>query len=201
MESFFKIKDKETFFKIRRLDRYMTGHKGFIAGGVFKNIFNDEKFRDVDIFFKSQEDFNEADKFYSEDKENWSFVYENANAKCFKNKLTKVKIEIVRNTFSDVEDMLKRFDFTIVKFAYFKDTQDDETVFKCMFHENFFEDLINKKLVIDDTSSFPVNTLERSWKYKGYGYGLCRESKIKLINILQGVNPDDIGNDLYFGFD
>ena len=29
--------------KVRFLDKYMEGHKGFIAGGCFKNIFNNEK--------------------------------------------------------------------------------------------------------------------------------------------------------------
>lgn len=48
----FTIKDKDVFFKIRRLDKYMTNHKGYIAGGCFKNIFTDTKIKDLDIFFK-----------------------------------------------------------------------------------------------------------------------------------------------------
>jgi len=55
--------------------------------------------------------------------------------------------------------------------------------------------------VIDNTSSFPVNTFERAFKYRSYGFGMCRESKKKLIEMLQGVNGDDISNNLYFGFD
>lgn len=197
----YRTKQKDTFFKLRKLDKYMTGHKGFIAGGVFKNLFNNEKYRDVDIFFEKIEDYNEADIFYTKDIDNWSFVYENNNAKCFVNKHNKVKIEIVKSFFGTVEETLKRFDFTIVKFAYYKHIENEETEYKAFYHENFFEDLINKKLVIDETSSFPVNTLERSWKYKGYGFGLCRESKIKLIEMLQGVNSEDVGSSLYFGFD
>lgn len=200
MENFI-IKNKDTFFKLRKLDKYMTGHKGFIAGGVFKNLFNNQRYRDVDVFFESIEDYNEADKFYSNEKDTWSFVYENTNAKCFVNKTNKVKVEIVKSSFGSVQETLSRFDFTVVKFAYFKSTENDETEYKAMYHSSFFEDLTNKKLVIDESSSFPVNTLERSWKYKGYGFGLCRESKIKLITMLQGVDPETIGNDLYFGFD
>jgi hypothetical protein len=30
---------------------------------------------------------------------------------------------------------------------------------------------------------------------------MCRETKKKLIELLQGVNTDDLGKDLYFGFD
>ena len=43
--------------KVRFLDTYMAGHNGFIAGGCFKNIFNNEKIKDVDIFFESESDF------------------------------------------------------------------------------------------------------------------------------------------------
>lgn len=97
---------------------------------------------------------------------------------------------------------VRRLDkFTVVKFAYFKETQNDETEFRVLFNETFFEDLQQKKLVIDEWSSFPVNTFERAFKYRGYGFGLCRESKGKLIEMLQGASTDDLGNDLYFGFD
>ena len=34
------------------LDEFMIGHHGFICGGCFKNIFNKEKVKDLDIFFK-----------------------------------------------------------------------------------------------------------------------------------------------------
>jgi hypothetical protein len=70
-----------------------------------------------------------------------------------------------------------------------------------MYHPSFFEDLTNKKLVIDETSSFPINTFERTYKYRKYGFGMCRETKQKLIEMLQGVNVNDLGRDLYFGFD
>ena len=201
-ENVFIKKDKDVFFKVRKLDRYMTGHKGYIAGGVFKNIFNNEKFRDIDIFFENENDYNEGVLFYQKDSDNWFEKYDNKNAKCFKNKKNSVTVELVKSFFSTAEEMLNRFDFTVVKFAYIKEVnEENETEYKCLYHRYFFEDLILKKLVIDNVSSFPVNTLERTWKYKSYGFGLCRESKVKLVEMLQGVNSEDIGNSLYFGID
>ena len=50
----------ENFWFLRFLDQYMQGHKGFIAGGCFKNILSREKVKDVDIFFHNQSDFDEA---------------------------------------------------------------------------------------------------------------------------------------------
>jgi len=196
----FIVKDSDAFFKCRKLDSYMSDHKGYIAGGVFKDIFQDQKFRDVDIFFETEKDFNDALNLYKTN-ENYLFVYENENAVCYKNKHSGKKLELIRTVFLSPKDMLKRFDFTIVKFAYYKEQVEDGVVWKYMYHPSFFEDLVNKKLVIDNTSSFPINTFERAFKYRSYGFGMCRESKKKLIEMLQGVNGDDISNNLYFGFD
>jgi len=200
MENNFIVNNNDSFFKCRKLDPYLSNHKGYIAGGCFKDIFMNKKFRDIDIFFEKVEDFNEALTFYQKN-EDYSFVYENKNAVCFVNKTTKKKIELVRSKFAPVEEMLKGFDFTIVKFAYYKEVNGEETNWKYMYHSSFFEDLTNRKLVIDDSSTFPVNTFERTYKYRKYGFGMCRETKQKMIQLLQGVNVDDLGNDLYFGFD
>lgn len=198
------IKNNDVFYKIRRLDKYMANHKGFISGGCFKNIFTDTKFKDLDIFFNTIDDFNEALKYYKENDEEWTFIYENKNAVCFKNKITKVKIELIRSRFSDVSNMLNSFDFTIVKFAYFKDYSNDNVEYKVMYHPYFFEDLLNKKLVIDGDIKdipFPIGTFNRSYKYQSYGFGMCRETKVKMVQLIQNQNPEDIDNNLYFGFD
>lgn len=39
----FVIDTPDNFWQIRWLDKYMEGHKGFIAGGCFKNILSGEK--------------------------------------------------------------------------------------------------------------------------------------------------------------
>lgn len=53
-------RDRENFWMLNWLDEYMTGHKGFICGGCFKNIFNKEKVKDLDIFFENKSDFDDA---------------------------------------------------------------------------------------------------------------------------------------------
>ncbi|WP_137743360.1 hypothetical protein [Robertmurraya siralis] len=52
------------FIKIRQLDKYMIGHNGYIAGGAFKNIFNNEKIKDVDIFFENEKDYIVANDYF-----------------------------------------------------------------------------------------------------------------------------------------
>ena len=182
------------------LDIYMTGHNGYIAGGCFKNIFNGQRIKDIDIFFLTKEDFIEACEYY-DDNENYVFSYENNNTKAFKNKETNIRLELICSQFGEPLDILSKFDFSITKFAYYKDKSEDETEYKCMYHEDFFEHLIAKKLVVEKDIFFPVSTFNRVLRYSRYGYGLCRESKINIINSLQGQNPESISDELYFGFD
>ena len=54
----------DNFWILNWLDEFMIGHKGFICGGCFKNIFNKEKVKDLDIFFEKESDFDEAVEYF-----------------------------------------------------------------------------------------------------------------------------------------
>lgn len=73
----FVIDTPDNFWQIRWLDKYMEGHKGFIAGGCFKNIPSGERVKDIDIFFESESDFQEAVDLFNDEKhqkEGWKFI-------------------------------------------------------------------------------------------------------------------------------
>lgn len=55
----------------------------------------------------------------------------------------------------------------------------------------------DKVLVRDENIPFPVSTWERSYRYKGYGYNMCRETKKKLLQALKGVNVEEEDVSLY----
>lgn len=198
----------EEFYKIKFLDIYMAGHNGFIAGGCFKNIFNNERIKDVDIFFENEDDFNEAVKYYKGNKD-YVFSYRNKNTEAFKNKKTNIRVELVKSEFGKPKEILSKFDFSITKFAYFKEKElviedgkeESRTIYKVTHHEYFFEHLTLKKLVLEEKIYFPISTFERSFRYTKYGYGLCKESKGNLINSLKDANTEDLSNELYFGLD
>lgn len=89
--------------------------------------------------------------------------------------------------YEEKEDDYFPFSFTdIVGYEY-----------KLLYHERFFEHLHMKRLVIDENIPFPVSTWERSYKYKGYGYNMCRETKKKLLQALKGVNVEEEDVSLY----
>lgn len=148
--------NRDNYYMLNWLDQFMVGHKGFICGGCFKNIFNKEKVKDLDIFFKSTSDFNEAVEYYDkqtagysedgvskldEDDAEYKFLYENANVKAYVHKKTDVRIELCSKIFGTAEEILNQFDFTITKFSYYKEEIEDETDAEVEdpFEEDLFE--------------------------------------------------------------
>lgn len=211
----FVIDTPDNFWQIRWLDKYMEGHKGFIAGGCFKNILSGEKVKDIDIFFESESDFQEAVDLFNDEKhqkEGWKFKYRNEKVCAFQKEGEKVWIEFIESEFGKPKEILRSFDFTVTKMAYYKEPKYEEKEddyfpfssasivayeYKLLYHEKFFEHLHMKRLVIDENIPFPVSTWERSYRYKGYGYNMCRETKKKLLQAIKGVNVEEEDISLY----
>lgn len=130
-------KDRSNFGMLNWLDQYMEGHKGFIAGGCFKNIFCKEKVKDIDIFFENEDDYQEAVNYFDsmtpgyegDDKreETYIFHYQNDNVKAYINAQTGIRIELCRAVFGTAKEVISQFDFTVAKFAYYKAEVGDET--------------------------------------------------------------------------
>lgn len=227
---------RDNFWILNWLDEFMVGHKGFICGGCFKNIFNKEKVKDLDIFFESEKDWNEAVDYFDsmtsgyegDEKrdEQYRFYYENKNVKAYKHIRTGIVLELCKNIFGTAKDILNQFDFTIVKFSYYKEEVEDETgavveynpfeiepvesekpkthiEYRIMYDDKFFEHLHMKRLVIDNEIPFPMSTFERMFKYAKYGYFPCMETKMKIIDSIRQL-PDEqvkISESLYNGMD
>jgi hypothetical protein len=212
LENFITGESLDNFVKLRQLDKYMTDHKGYIAGGVFKNIFNNEQFKDIDIFFENEKDYAEAkDKFSSNDE--YTFRYQNDKVTAYRNKETGVTVELIKHKYKNPLEMIDEFDFTITKFVYYKELEDGEdnevkdVVWKIAYHNRFFEHLHMKRLVVDNDIKdiiLPVNTFNRMFRYAKYGYFPCRETKAKIIQALRDIpafSDDLLSMELYNGLD
>lgn len=231
--------ERKNFNMLNWLEKYLTGHKGFVCGGCFKNIFNNEKVKDLDIFFRNEADWADAVQYFdertvgygfddekvTEDIAEYRFYYENKNVKAYKDIHTDVVIELCRSIFGEPKDILKNFDFTITKFAYYKEEVTDNEMTeetspfinedeleqvtqshietKIICDDKFFEHLHLKRLVIDDKIPFPMSTFERVLKYAKYGYFPCKESKIKLAKAIKDLSEEQIkvSESLYKGWD
>lgn len=168
------------------------------------------------MFFECEADFNNARKYFKKQMEKnpseISFSYENKNVWAVYFIKEKVRVELIRKTFGKPKDMISDFDFTITKFAYYKnyDNVDEDNylaVYEVAFQEEFFEHLHTKRLVIDDALPYPVSTFNRMMKYAKYGYQPCRETKIRMITELAELSIDDkdfeeqLGKSFYEGMD
>ena len=233
-------KDRNNFYQLNWLDKFMMHHKGFIAGGCFKNIFEGKKVKDIDMFFESKDDWLEAvdvfdkrtkgyfdiyepdeDDICNEWEEEYKFLYENEKVKAYIHIQSGTRIELCRAVFGKPEDVLNEFDFTITKFALYKEEVEDEPTdeledepglfessdthieYKVMFHKDFFEHLHMKRLVTVNKIPFPMSTLERMIRYIGYGYRPCRETKVKIATAIHEVPLETLeaNQSLYDGWD
>lgn len=209
---------------VNQLNQYCRGHKGFVAGGVFKNLFNNEPFKDVDMFFRNRDDFDEALSYFESDEDYYKF-YDNKKVNAFKNKHTRVTVELIKYKFGEPTDIIDDFDFTITKCAYVNNYRTTEQIEQMiedgtiqpdddigdvlepsffLIHENFFEHLHTKRLVVDDKMVLPLNTFERMFRYGKYGYFPCRETKTKIVKAirdLQNFNDEMLSVSLYDGMD
>lgn len=224
-------KDNDNFWTLHWLDRYMVGHKGFIAGGCFKNIFNQEKVKDLDIFFENESDYLDAVSYFDsmtpnyngDDKreEEYIFLYENGKVKAYTNSKTGIRVELCRAVFGTAKDVISKFDFTIAKFAYYKAVVEDNTgavveddsrkaelpethiEYRIVCDDNFFEHLHLKRLVTDDKILYPMSTFDRMVRYIGYGYKPCKETKMKIARAIHDLTEQEISvsESLYDGLD
>lgn len=179
----------------------MTGHKGFIAGGCFKDLLMDRHIKDVDVFFKSKEDYETSVEMLKVDR-NYTESYSSENVQAFRHN-DGTTIECVKSVFGAPDEVLRNFDFTITKFAYYKEVDDILVEYKALYHPQFFEHLHLKRLVIDDAIPFPMSTYNRTYKYAKYGFNPCTETKVKIAKAIAKLQEDQITvpENLYNGVD
>lgn len=202
------------FFGVLHLQKYLEGHNGYIAGGCFKNIFKNEKAKDVDVFFENEADFESAKELFDEN-EDYTEIYENENAVGYYDTKKKVSIDLVKSKFHSPDEMISSFDFTITKFALYKEEVESEDGFlsekevsrkeelKVVYHEDFFQHLTLNRLVIDGeigSIQFPLNTFDRILRYSKYGYAPCTGTKTKIVRAINMITLPDDDTNLFKGF-
>lgn len=206
MTDFFTT-DAHDFRQMGALYKYLKGIDGFIAGGAFKNVFNGEKLKDVDIFFETGEKRDKAEKKLK--KRGLREIYRNTRCVAFLHE-DGTRLELVGPDgeqrqkdeafdspsvipFASPENVISQFDFTITKFALFRQKNEaGEDQWKVVYHPKFFEHLHLKRLSIDAELVRPLSTFERVLRYTGYGYRMCRDSKAFLVQEIQRETFEDI---------
>jgi hypothetical protein len=186
------IKDLRKNYNLGTLNIYLKGIDGYIAGGCFRSIFEGGVPRDIDIFFRGIADFNQAENVYQKE---WKKIYENESAVGFYRKGW-CRVDLVRSVFGPPEEVLNLFDFSITKFAMDKA--------EVVYADTYWRDLYLKRLVCDFDIPKPISTFNRTQKYAKYGYFMCRETKVKLLNAIRADDSrylENLDKSLYWGWD
>jgi hypothetical protein len=175
------IKNASEFPVIKKLIPYLKNTSGFIAGGVFKDVFLSSDFRDLDIFF---ENINEFRISINKLKNDLQFIktYSNQNAVGIYDNTNKINIDLVTKKFGNPKQILDSFDFSVSKFSLFRDKNNE---FKVIYHQYFFEDLATKSLRFNIETVNPVAQLSRVIKYSGYGFKI---NKLDFLRLMQQIN-------------
>lgn len=157
----------------------------------------------MDLNKKSRKDYEKYLNSISPDRDDEAWIIGGKNRYC--GRVHRVRVRKARRDSQELR-------LYCSKMAYYKEPKYEEKEddyfpfssasivayeYKLLYHEKFFEHLHMKRLVIDENIPFPVSTWERSYRYKGYGYNMCRETKKKLLQDLKGVNVEEKDVSLY----
>lgn len=153
----------------------------YIAGGFLRSYYIRKQPKDMDIFFDNLEQFevviSQLKSLGYEIKKKSRYAY------------TMVKdnktIQLIKNINGPIEEVFKDFDFTVCQIALKN---------KALYYEtNFFNDLENKRLVLNEESfNRCATTLERVVRYAYYGFMPERKQLNLLIKTIKNTDENDL---------
>ena len=154
----------------------------YIAGGAVLSLIlygNPFAINDVDIFPKTEEDFNSIKSKILAIDPTPNIKYETDNAICFE--LENIKIDLIKKFYPTLIDCLEAFDLSCCKVGY---TNEGRFYTRIGFHDIFdLKMKISHKNLYDKEHN--VQTLKRILKYSKKGFTLSRDNLIDLITSLK----------------
>lgn len=174
------------------VQQLLTKHNGFVSGGAITSVFTRKPINDIDIYFPSSEmreafqkelnpgyqyknntDFSKTSDMKKDAQKKAQVVFETENAISFW--LRDKKYQIIKAFNGIPSDVFDKYDFTINMGAWIP----SEDTFE--IHENFFEHLAERRLVINLGTEYPISTVVRMFKYQKKGYIISGTEVIKIV--------------------
>ena len=161
-----------------------------VAGGCITSIFTNQKINDIDIYFRSAEQFF---NFFYNDTVEKNFIYISKKAITFtirgiyaihtdrEKELRKFQA-VACGYYNNAEEIFNDYDFTINMGAY--DFKED----KFVLHENFMLHNAQHKIDVNVNTKFPIVSAIRINKYKDRGYYINHTSFYKLAFAIKNLN-------------
>lgn len=181
------VAELQDYKKIKFLEYYVNAFDCYVAGGCFKDLFENKRPKDIDLFFKDVDSFEKALTLIKEN-ERFELVSETGTSTTFYDNVVCLNIQLIKNyTFKSSINLLNDFDFTVTKCVlYLKDGQ--LTILK---DKDFNYDLSHKTLRFERDLTAPVSTFLRVFRYIDYGFKITDDSIRNLGASLGELDPDD----------
>lgn len=153
----------------------------FIAGGALTSAFTNSNINDVDIYFKTKEDFIES--IYNAYDENLWCVSATDRAVTFVRDDCIIQL-MHFDFFPTAEAVFDAFDYTVCMAAYDIDAED------FIFQEDFMKHAAQRKLSFHSGTRYPYNSLLRVLKYQQRGYTINKADLLRIGLTCQRVPVD-----------
>lgn len=181
------VKEKSKLKKLlRKTFQLLEKYNCYIAGGAITSLFTGKEINDIDVYFKSKDDLFD---FLTTELESEYIIYVTKKAITYKLTNSETVQFVFMNYYGNAKEIFDDFDFTINMGAF--DIQKDQFI----LHKDFLKDNVNRKLVFNSNTAFPLVSGTRVRKYimKGYEIDSLELTKILLtINNLKIKNYDDL---------
>lgn len=162
-----------------------------VAGGALTSLFSNQPINDIDVYFKTPEDFEETvAAIYGQSSaledvlDDYEVKVNHVSSRAVLCKCDYQDIQLIAHRFyDDPEDIFTTFDFTINMAVYDIQTA---TLYQ---HPDFMKHLAQRYLHVNPDTSYPLISVLRTNKYKERGYTI---SKSQMLRLLLAVNKLEI---------
>lgn len=151
----------------------------FAAGGAVTSVFTNQPINDVDVYFKSREDFEYAVESAYEDGL-WCADASKRAVTFTDNGGTPVQY-MHFDFFPTAADIFEAFDFTVCMGAYDYDAKE------FVFHPDFLKHNSQRFLRFNPGTRYPLASAVRTLKYQSRGYTLGKGDMLKIALACRGV--------------
>lgn len=186
METIIKNKIKE--YKNTHWFQTLASRRAFIAGGALTSALTDKKINDFDVYFRTQAECDSAINYFNL---RGRCVATTDNAITYELPSTiedTVTIQLIRAEHlinQCVYDTIRNFDFTINMAAY--DMLSDNII----AHVDFYKHNMQRKLVFNDDTLYPIISMHRAIKYINRGYTLSGHEQVKIALAINNLKMKD----------
>ncbi len=164
--------------KLKLLEAAYSTPGAFAAGGAVTSVFTNSDIKDVDVYFKTREAFENAVAGAYDD--GYWCVASSKRAVTFSDNGRIVQF-MHFDFFPTAEDIFKAFDYTVVMGAYDYDSGE------FVLHDDFMKHNAQRFLRFNKGTRFPLASLTRVLKYQQRGYTIGKGDMLKIALACRGV--------------